>query len=235
MMPSFPATRSAGANLPTGRVRVMRRNRFWCSSFFFLRKVRAFPSHVSAILRPEAILGLFVSLEFAELSDPSIRKSPYVHLRKSSAATVALGLHGHERYHDIFFGKDVMNFDREDTARKFHGVFKKSDDPVVALIIARQRTVTRHMPSDRYVECLKDRRDDAFGEVVVGVTNDCGVAWDHAVLSNSGILLCPSSLERASIGNLAVSDSGSNVVRSWHVDQVAGNYGLWLVNTERGI
>ena len=85
-------------------------------------------------LRPEAILCLLVPLEFAELSDFLIHKPPYMHFWECRGAPVAFRLNGHERYHEIFFGKDVMNFDSEDTAAKFHGAFEKSDDLVAAIV-----------------------------------------------------------------------------------------------------
>ena len=89
-----------------------------------------------------------------------------MHLRECRGATVAFRLNGREHYYHIFFGKDMMNFDGEDTTAKPQGMFEKSDDLVVALVIGRQRTVARHVPGDRCVECLKDGGDVTLGEVV---------------------------------------------------------------------
>src|SRR5262249_36493067 len=114
-----------------------------------------------------------------ELGDFPIRKPPYMHLRECRGAAVSFRLHGHERHYNIFFGKDMMNLDSKDSPAQCHGVFEKSDDLVVALVIARQRTVTRHMPGDRCVECLKDRGDVAIGEVVVRLTDDASVRRVH--------------------------------------------------------
>src|SRR4029077_16490341 len=100
-------------------------------------------------------------------------------LRERRGATVAFRLHGHQHYHHVFFGKDMMNLDGEDTAAQCQGVFEKSDDRVMALVIARQRTMTRHMPGDRCVECLKDCWNVAIGEVVVRLTDDGRVGRDH--------------------------------------------------------
>ena len=95
-----------------------------------------------------------------------------MHLRERRRATVAFRLHGHQRYHHVFFAKDMMNLDGEDTPAQCQGVFVESYDLVVALVIARQRTVTRHMPGDGCVEYLKDRGDIAIGEIVVRLTDD---------------------------------------------------------------
>src|SRR5262249_2318835 len=57
-------------------------------------------------LRPEAILCLFVPLEFTELDDLPIRKSPDMHLGECRGAAIALRLHGHERHDHILFGQD---------------------------------------------------------------------------------------------------------------------------------
>src|SRR5262245_52929971 len=100
------------------------------------------------LLRPEAVLCLLVPLEFAELSDFRVHKPPNIYLRECCRLAVTLRLDGHERDHHIVFGKDMMNLNAEDAAGKFYGVFEKSDDLVVAFVITRQRTVTRHMPSD---------------------------------------------------------------------------------------
>ncbi|CEF49116.1 unnamed protein product [uncultured bacterium] len=56
-------------------------------------------------------------MEFAELSDFCIRKPPHLPLRECRGATVAFRLNGREHYY-IFFGKDMMNFDGEDTTAK---------------------------------------------------------------------------------------------------------------------
>jgi hypothetical protein len=90
-----------------------------------------------------------------------------MHLRECGGATVAFRLHGHEHYHHIFFGKDMVNLNGKGTPAQCQGVFEKSNDLVGALVIARQRTMTRHMPDDRCVECLKDCWNVAIGEVVV--------------------------------------------------------------------
>ena len=66
----------------------------------------------------------------------SFCKPPYMHLRERRGATVAFRLHRHERYHEIFVGKDVMNVDREGTAAKLHGVSEKADDLIVAFVVA---------------------------------------------------------------------------------------------------
>ena len=133
-------------------------------TWFFCRKagpesapVTAAVAYLTRPLGPEAILCLLVTLEFAELGDFFIRKPPYMHLRERCGAAVSLRLHGHEHDYNIFFGKDMMNLDSKGTPAQFHRVFEKSDDLVVPLVIARQRTMTRHMPGDRCVECLKDR------------------------------------------------------------------------------
>src|SRR6516225_9222468 len=102
-----------------------------------------------------------------------------MYLRERRRATVAFPVHGHQRYHHVFFGKDTMNLDGEDTPAQCQGVFEKSDDLVVALVIARQRTMTRNMPGDRCVERLKNRRDITIGEVVVCLTDDGSVSRDH--------------------------------------------------------
>jgi hypothetical protein len=73
---------------------------------------------------------VLVPLEFAELGDFFIRKPPYMHLRERRGATVAFRLHGHQHYHHVFFGKDMMNLDGEDTPAQCQGVFEKSDDLV---------------------------------------------------------------------------------------------------------
>jgi hypothetical protein len=53
-----------------------------------------------------------------------------MHFRECGGASVAFRLNGHEHYHHIFFGKNMMNFDGEGTAAKLQGVFEKSDDLV---------------------------------------------------------------------------------------------------------
>jgi len=131
-------------------------------------------------LRPEAILCLLVPLEFAELGDFPIRKPPYMHLRECRGAAVSFRLHGHEPHYNIFFGKDMMNLDSKGTPAQCHGVFEKSNDLVVALVIAGQRTVTRHMPGDRCVERLEDRGDVAVGEIVVPFTDDASACRVHS-------------------------------------------------------
>jgi hypothetical protein len=145
------------------------------------------------LLRPEAILCLLVPLKFAELSDFFIGKPPDMHLRECRGATVAFRLNGRERHDDVFFGKEMMNLDGEDAAAKCQGMFEKTDDLIVALVIARQRTVTRHMSGDRCVECLKDRGDVALGEVVVRLANNSSVGRDHGS-SITRNLACPKDI-----------------------------------------
>ena len=55
----------------------------------------------------------------------------------------------------------MMTLDGKDTPAQCQGVFEKSDELVVAVVIARQRTMARHMPGNRFIECLKDRGDEA--------------------------------------------------------------------------
>src|SRR5262249_45466108 len=117
-----------------------------------------------------------------------------MHLRERRGATVAFRLHGHQRYHHVFFGKDMLNLDDEDTPAQCQGVFEESDDLVVALVIARQRTVTRHMPGDRCVECLKDPGDVAMGEVVVRLTDDGSVGRDHGCSIRRNLALSGESI-----------------------------------------
>src|ERR1700674_876388 len=87
----------------------------------------------------------------------------------------------------------MLNLDGEDTPGQCQSVFEKSDDLVVPLVIARQRTMTRHMPGDRCVKCLKDRGDVAISEVVVPLTDDGSVGRDH------GLFLYLCSLVRSGI------------------------------------
>jgi hypothetical protein len=80
------------------------------------------------------MLRVLVPLEFAEFGDFFIGKPPYMHLRERHEATVAFRLHGHQHYHHVFFGEDMMNLDGEDAATtQCQGVFEKSDDLVAAL------------------------------------------------------------------------------------------------------
>src|SRR5262245_4028062 len=116
-----------------------------------------------------------------------------MYLREHGGATIAFRLHGHQRYRHVLFGKDMMNLDTKGTLTQCHGVFEKSDDLVEALVIARQRTMTWHMPGDRCIECLKDRRDVAIGEVVVRLTDDGSVGRDHSCSITRNLALSLSS------------------------------------------
>lgn len=101
-----------------------------------------------------------------------------MHLRKFRRATAALCLDRYKRDDHIVFSKDVMNLDGEDAAGKFQGMFEEFKDFVMASVIARQRAVTRHMPSDRCVEDPEDPGNIALGKVVVRLTDDGSVGRD---------------------------------------------------------
>jgi hypothetical protein len=92
---------------------------------------------------------------------------------------MAFCLNGRDYYYNIVFGKDKMDLNGKIPPAKCQGVTEESDDLVVAVVIARQRTVTRNVPGDRWVECLEDRWDVTFGKVVIPLTDDSSVGRNH--------------------------------------------------------
>ena len=130
-------------------------------------------------LRPEAIFGLLVSLKFAEFCNFSVPNPPHVDFRKCRRATVAFRLDGYERHNEIFLGEDVVNIDRENAAAKFDGVFEKSDDLIVAMVIAGDGAMAGDMPGYRQVECLKHRWNITLGKIVVRFADNRSVGRNH--------------------------------------------------------
>jgi len=129
-------------------------------------------ARVNVVLRPEAILGLLISLKLAERCNFPIRNAPHVYFFKYRGATVAFRLHSHQRHHHIFFGEDVMNFDRENTAAKRQGVFEESDDLIAASVIAGDWALPGNVPGNRRSECLNYQRDIALREIFVYLTDN---------------------------------------------------------------
>jgi len=60
-----------------------------------------------------------------------------VHLLECGATTISFCFDGYKRHDKIPFSEDLMNLYGEDTATQSQGVIEKSNDLVVALVIAR--------------------------------------------------------------------------------------------------
>src|SRR5262249_43733995 len=117
--------------------------------------------------RPESIFALLVALIFAELDRLAVLQSPDVHFGKRHGDPLSLRIDGDQRDDEIAVGEHVVHVDAERAAGQLHRSLEEGADLVMAVEIARERTVTGNVPGDGGIEHREDGRNVSLREVVV--------------------------------------------------------------------